>query len=84
MFYVYIIKSQKDDSLYKGKTDDLRERFHAHNSGKVKSTKSYRPWTLIYYEAFTNKLDAAREEAFLKSGKGRERLKFLLKETLKF
>jgi hypothetical protein len=36
----------------------------------------------IYYEAFSNKEDASREEMFLKSGKGRERIKWLLKSTL--
>lgn len=37
------------------------------------------PWILIYYEVFSRKEDAVREEKFLKSGKGRERIKWLLK-----
>jgi len=34
--------------------------------GKVKSTKPYRPWILIYYEAYKNKKDAAKREKELK------------------
>ena len=39
-------------------------------------------WNLIYYEALISKEDAYAEEKFLKTGKGRERLKFLLNETM--
>ncbi len=77
MFYVYILKSSVTKKLYKGSTQDLRKRFEEHNSGKVKSTKNGKPWSLIYYEAFISKTDARREELFLKTGKGRERIKYL-------
>jgi putative endonuclease len=79
MYYVYIIHSQKSNKLYKGSTADLKQRIKEHNSEKVKSTKSGVPWTLLYYEAFTNKTDALIEERFLKSGKGKERIKYLFK-----
>lgn len=77
MYYVYIIKSQRSGELYKGSTMDLKIRLKQHNLGNVMSTKSGRPWKLIYYEAFISKRDARREELFLKSGKGRERIKWL-------
>ena len=77
MYYVYIIKSEKSGKFYKGITEDLKNRLKEHNSGKTKSTKSGIPWKLIYYEAFLNKIDALREEKFLKSGKGKERIKYL-------
>jgi putative endonuclease len=83
MYYVYIIYSKKLDELYKGSTGDLRKRIKEHNQGKVKSTRSGRPWQLIHYEAFINKTDALREERFLKSGKGKERIKYLLRSHLK-
>ena len=81
MFYVYILSSCKAKRLYKGLTSDLRRRFKEHNSGHVSATKGYRPWKLIYFEAFVHKRDAEAEEKFLKSGKGRERLKYLLQFT---
>ena len=77
MYYVYLLKSDLTNKLYKGSCEDLRKRLENHNNGKVKSTKAYKPWKLIYYEAFENKKDASREEKFLKSGKGRERIKYL-------
>ncbi len=82
MFYVYILYSTKLRKKYIGYTEDLRNRVEQHNSGKVTFTAKGRPWQLIYYQAFVSKLDAQEEERFLKSGKGRERLKILLKHTL--
>ena len=83
MFYVYVLSSDSAKRLYKGLTSDLRRRLKEHNSGHVSATKGYRPWRLVYYEAFIDKKDAESEEKFLKSGKGRERLKYLLEYTVR-
>ena len=80
MYYVYVLKSQTTGKIYKGLTEDLKRRLLEHNSGKSNFTKSGKPWKLVYYEAFTSKKDARREELFLKSGKGKERIKNLLTE----
>lgn len=82
MFYVYIIQSNKTKRLYKGFTKDIKRRITEHNRGNVKTTKRGVSWKLIYYQGFVNEKDARREELFLKSGKGRERLKFLLENSL--
>ncbi len=82
MHYVYILKSLENGKLYKGYTSDLRKRINEHNRGYEKFTKTGIPWKLVYYEAFSDKTDARRDELFLKSGKGRERIKFLLENTL--
>ncbi|OWK26893.1 MAG: hypothetical protein US76_02170 [Parcubacteria group bacterium GW2011_GWA2_38_13b] len=74
MFYVYILQSDKTKHLYKGLTSDLKERFNRHNSGKVISTKSGKPWKLIYYEAYSNKTLARKTELFYKSSQGRMQL----------
>ena len=79
MFYVYILQSEKNKRLYKGVTSDLKRRIKEHNAGSVPFTKTLKPWKLIYYEAFLSKEDANREEKFLKSGKGRDRIKWLLR-----
>ena len=80
MYYVYLLKSETTGELYKGLTEDLKQRVKEHNSGGSKFTSANGPWKLVYYEAFLNKRDARREELFLKSGKGRERIKYLLGE----
>jgi len=77
MYYVYILFSQSIRKRYIGSTSNLKERLKEHNSGKSNFSRKGPPWRLIYYEAFLNKKDALREETFLKSGKGRERLKYL-------
>jgi putative endonuclease len=77
MYYVYILKSFKNGKLYKGFTSDLRRRIYEHKSGGSPFTRQNGPWQLVYYEAFISKSCAQKEERFLKSGKGRERIKWL-------
>lgn len=66
MYYIYILKSKVNNSIYIGLTDDLKNRFRLHNSGKVESTKNFIPWELIYYEAYKSKEDAVKRERALK------------------
>ncbi len=66
MFFVYVIKSKKDDKLYMGSTNDLRKRIEQHNSGKVTSTKTRGPFELTYYEAYKSEKDARWREHSLK------------------
>lgn len=82
MFYVYILFSELDHQLYTGFTSDLKSRFRAHSEGFVKATKHRRPLNLIYYESYSEELDARQREKYLKGGNGHEVLKIQLKETL--
>src|SRR3989344_5669301 len=82
MFYTYVLRSKKDDKLYTGATEDLRERFRLHNNGKVFSTKGRGPFELIYYEACGSSKDAFMREKYLKSGPGKRFLKNRLKRSL--
>ena len=70
MYYVYIIKSEKDGSYYTGVTRNLRKRLREHNEGKVKSTSFKNPYTLIWYCAFRSKEKAIDFEKYLKTGSG--------------
>jgi putative endonuclease len=69
MFYVYFLKSKKDDDLYLGSTNDLKRRFEEHNKGKVESTKHRKPFEIVYYEAYKNENDARIRERNLKFGR---------------
>jgi len=83
MFYVYVLKSCTDGNLYIGSTNDLRRRLSEHNCGKVRSTKSRRPFELRYYEAFTNEHNArTREFSLKKDGKALGQLKRRISESL--
>ena len=78
MLYVYLIKG-KNNYFYTGCTSNLRKRFHEHNLGVVVSTKLYRPFILIYYEACLNNKDAYNREKYLKSRLGKNYLRKRLK-----
>lgn len=52
IYYVYILKSTKNNKFYIGQTGNIYKRFLRHNKGKVKSTKSGAPWKLVYSEEY--------------------------------
>jgi len=70
MFYVYVLKSKKDGSLYIGYTNDLKRRFVEHNKRNNKSTKHKAPFELVYYEAYKAQRDAKNREHMLKKFSG--------------
>ncbi len=82
-YYVYILQSQKDKSFYIGYTVDLIKRFNQHNNGESQATKPFRPYKLIFYEAFIDRIDAKHREVYLKSGWGFRSIKKMLKNYLK-
>ena len=75
VFYAYALVSEMDGDLYIGHTNNLEKRLHAHNSGRVFSTKKRRPFKLDYFEVFEGRKEAVDRGKFLKSGCGREFLK---------
>ena len=77
-YYVYILQSHKNKSLYIGYSNNLKARIVQHNNGENPSTKPFRPYKLIFYEAFLNKLDAKHREEYLKGGYGRRTIRKLL------
>ena len=79
-YYVYILQSMKNQSLYIGYTSDLKKRLQEHNRGLNFSTKTFKPWYLVHYEAYRNIKDAIRREKYLKTSQGGRLLKRMLKE----
>jgi len=75
MYYTYVLQSEKDQKLYIGWTDNLKNRFEKHQTGKVHSTKDRRPFKLIYFEACSDQGKAIAREKYFKSGFGRRFLK---------
>ena len=75
MFFTYVLKSQKDNNLYVGWTNDLINRLKDHNSGKVQATKARTPLEIVYYEACLDSSLAIAREKQLKTGFGRAYLK---------
>lgn len=75
MFYTYVLISTKDNKLYVGWTNDLKNRLVKYLKGFVDSTKDRRPLKLIYYEACLDKEKAIKREKYFKTGFGRRYLK---------
>lgn len=67
MYYVYVLKSEKDGTTYIGSTEYLERRIEEHNKGKTKSIKHKLPVTLVYYEAYLTKTLALKRENKLKN-----------------
>ncbi len=73
MFYVYVLKSLKNNKRYVGCTGKKPEmRLTEHNLGSNKWTRVNKPFRLIYREIYNNKTKALKREKFLKSGQGRK------------
>lgn len=79
-YYVYVLQSLSRDWIYVGSTSDLKTRFNSHNNGENLSTKAYKPFKLIFYEAYLSKKDALRREEYFKTTKGKTTLRTMLKE----
>lgn len=81
-YYIYVLKSDKDNNFYTGYTEDLKSRFEQHKKGLVVSTKYRRPLKLIYSEACLSKKDAMHREKYLKTYNGKLFLRNRLKSYL--
>jgi putative endonuclease len=79
MHYVYIIRSVKDGKYYIGETSDIITRLKYHNSGKQRSTKSRIPFELVFSEEYMTREEALRREKQIKSWKGGEAFKRLIR-----
>ena len=80
MYYVYVLKSESAERLYIGSSAAPDKRLASHNAGRVRSTKSYRPWRRLLLEEHADRQAAQRREKYLKSGWGHSWLKTRLAE----
>jgi putative endonuclease len=82
MYFVYVLRSLKDGRFYTGYTEDIQKRLEEHNRGKIQSTKSRRPFEMVYFEASRNQKDALRREKYLKTSYGKRYLKVRIQHDL--
>jgi putative endonuclease len=69
-YYVYILASKRNGTLYIGVTNDLARRALEHREGLVPGfTKTYGVKMLVYYEAFGDITQAIGREKRLKKYK---------------
>ena len=67
MFFVYVLKSKKENTTYIGFSEDVNKRLEEHNTGKTKLTKGKIPYELIYAEECATKTEARKRELRLKN-----------------
>ncbi len=81
MWYVYIVRCEKDDSLYTGITNDLDKRIAKHNAGTgAKYTKGRRPVKLVKSITVETKSKALKLEYKIKQLSREEKLRFIAEE----
>ena len=78
-YIVYVIKN-KNGKLYIGQTNNLKRQLFEHNSGLSRYTSSFKGlWNLVYQESWPTRGQAIKREKELKTGRGRDFLKRVLK-----
>ncbi|MBM4161587.1 MAG: GIY-YIG nuclease family protein [Ignavibacteria bacterium] len=70
-FFLYLLYSPSFDRTYVGQSDSVDARVKLHNSGKVRSTKAYRPWVLVYVEEYATRAEPVARGKWNKGRQGR-------------
>ena len=79
-YYVYILQSEKDNSFYKGFSQNPYKRLDEHNAGFVNYTRGKTPWNLVYLEQCPDKTSALIREKNLKKA-DRKRIEALISNS---
>ena len=78
VYSVYILASQKNGTLYIGRSENLANRISDHKNKNVEGfTKRYDVTKLVYFENFDNAIDAAEREKRLKKWKREWKIKLI-------
>lgn len=77
-YWVYILASKKNDTLYIGVTNDLLRRVYEHRENRIDGfTKKYNLFLLVYIEEFQNIKDAIYREKCIKKWNRSWKLKLI-------
>jgi putative endonuclease len=81
-YYVYILASKINGTLYIGITNDLQRRVYEHKTGILKGfTQKYGVNKLVYFEVFENVNEAISREKNLKKWKRDWKIKLIEEEN---
>ena len=82
MFYVYILASRRNGTLYVGSTDDLARRVREHEEGvRPGFTTRYGVKTLVWYEVHDSRESAFVRERRIKTWNRLWKLEMIEKPT---
>ncbi|MBI5265593.1 MAG: GIY-YIG nuclease family protein [candidate division Zixibacteria bacterium] len=78
MYYVYIMASSRNGTLYVGVTDNLVRRVWEHKNGLIDGfTRKYGCKMLVYFDATENAVAAIQRERQIKEWKRRWKLRLI-------
>ena len=81
-YYVYILASQKNGTLYVGVTHDLKKRTYEHKNHLIDGfTNKYNVKFLIYFEIFNDINEAILREKRIKKWKRKWKLELIEKNN---
>ncbi len=81
-YYVYILASKKNGTLYIGVTNNLVKRVYEHKNNLVAGfTKKYNVHKLVYYEEFNDIYEAIAREKRLKKWRRKWKIELIEKSN---
>jgi len=81
-YFVYILASKRNGTLYTGITSNLIKRIYEHKNDSVEGfTKKYQVHILVYYEEFNDPRPAIAREKQIKSWKREWKLDLIEKNN---
>lgn len=84
-YYVYIMASKRNGTLYIGVTNDLARRCWEHREGLVEGfTKKYGVKLLVYYESFADICAAIHRETQMKKYRREWKMNLIQRDNVKW
>ena len=81
-YYVYIMASDRNGTVYIGVTNDLARRVYQHREGQISGfTKRYKVNCLVHYEAYDSVATAIQREKSLKRWPRKWKLELIEKDN---
>jgi len=81
-YFVYILASKRNGTLYTGVTNNLNKRVYEHKNNLFDGfTKKYNVHNLVYYEVLTNIDDAILREKRIKKWKRQWKIELIEKDN---
>jgi putative endonuclease len=81
-YYVYMLASKRNGTLYTGITSDLIKRIWQHKEGLVDGfSKQYKTRTLVYFEAYEDVEEAILREKRIKKWNRKWKIKLIEKNN---
>jgi len=81
-YYVYILSSKRNGTLYVGMTNNLKRRIYEHKNNLIKGfTEKYNIHNLVYFEQTSNVKAALEREKNIKNWKRKWKIELIEKQN---